>query len=356
MSGINYSQCWEDAELLKRALQINTDDVVMSITSGGDNSLALLLESPKKLFFVDKNPVQNYLAELKLTALKMLTHKQYLEFLGVHESKSRLKYFEQVSSQLSHSAASWFTQNSEVIEKGIIHEGKFEKYLNKFRKTLLPLVHSRNVVSRFINQNNLQDQIFFYENTWNTWRWRTFFGLASNAFLLKKFARQVGTRKPSEFEDHGYFRRLEHLILRSYLKNNYYMYYSLVGEYGASCPEYLLESSHKAFQSQPQSPSEFCSKDVQSFLRNIADNTLTKFNLSDSFEFLTPYEALCIWKEIVRTAGAGAIVVYWCNRLEHVPPKELEQNLRREKELEMEFVKEDKLYFYRSFHVYTITK
>ena len=88
---INYSQCWEDPLLLNEALEINAQDTVLSITSGGDNTLFLLLKQPKKIVSIDFNPVQNYLLELKIATLKALPHGEVLEFLG--ESGARFLLF-----------------------------------------------------------------------------------------------------------------------------------------------------------------------------------------------------------------------------------------------------------------------
>ena len=53
---INYSQCWEDPAVLNEALAINSQDIVLSITSGGDNTLALLLRNPQRVISIDLNP------------------------------------------------------------------------------------------------------------------------------------------------------------------------------------------------------------------------------------------------------------------------------------------------------------
>ncbi len=356
MSGINYSQCWEDSDLLEQALDITAHDTVLSITSGGDNSLALLLRAPKKIFMIDKNPIQNYLTELKLRAPQILDHAQYLEFLGVRESKNRLEYFKQVSHLLSLDASTWFLQHGDVIAQGVMHSGKFERYLNTFRKFLLPRVHSKQTVFEFINQANLEKQITFYNQTWNTWRWRLFFRLASNASLLKKYARQVGTLCGGVIADTNYFKRLERLIYRSHLKHNYYLHYSLCGTYGESCPNYLLETNHRTLGACDPSTYEFHTDDILSFLKKTPNNSLTKFNLSDSFEFLAPEEAAPVWNEIVRTSKNGAVVAYWCNQMEHVPPHELKSQVVRNADLERTLTAYDRLYFYQSFHIYTIVK
>jgi len=355
MSGINYSQCWEDVDLLKKALNVTNEDVVLSVTSGGDNTLALLLQNPKKIFSIDINPVQNYLAELKLQSPKVLSHEQYLEFLGVHVSNKRVDYYGQVSKLLSEDTRSWFLDNMNTIEGGVIHGGKFERYLNSFRRYLLPLVHSKQTVSQFVNQETLEDQIAFYNAVWNTWHWKFFFSIATNSSLLRKYARQTGT-VDGQVKDSSYLKRLERLIYRNHLKSNYYLCYALLGDYGESLPDYLLEKNYSKLQNGSLDVCEFKHADLLSLLENTPDSFFTKYNLSDAFEFLEDEDAGKIWKEIIRTAKKDATVVYWCNQTEHAPSKEIEQNIVQDIALETKLKKQDRLYFYRSFHIYTITK
>src|SRR3989344_294595 len=93
---INYSQCWEDPNLLNKALAINSSDAVLSITSGGDNTLFLLSLNPQKIVYIDSNPAQNYLLELKSVAAKNLEYDKFLEFVGVKESSQRIYLFNQI--------------------------------------------------------------------------------------------------------------------------------------------------------------------------------------------------------------------------------------------------------------------
>ena len=39
---IRYAQCWEDADVLLEALQVDTADTCLSVASAGDNTLALV--------------------------------------------------------------------------------------------------------------------------------------------------------------------------------------------------------------------------------------------------------------------------------------------------------------------------
>ena len=140
---INYSQCWEDPDIMLAALKINSDDKVLSITSGGDNTLVLLIAGPLKVVSVDMNIAQNYLLELKIVAARSLPYNEYLEFLGVTRSKQRLVLFEKVHSRLSDEAAVWWSAHVSLLKSGPIQCGRFERFTNIFASYILPLVHSK---------------------------------------------------------------------------------------------------------------------------------------------------------------------------------------------------------------------
>ena len=57
-SQIRYAQCWEDADVLLEALDIEPGEVCLSIGSAGDNTLALLTRQPERVIAIDLNPVQ----------------------------------------------------------------------------------------------------------------------------------------------------------------------------------------------------------------------------------------------------------------------------------------------------------
>ena len=62
---MRYAQCWEDADMLIQSLNINSNDVCLSIASAGENSFSLLSQSPKKVIAIDMNPVQFAAVELR---------------------------------------------------------------------------------------------------------------------------------------------------------------------------------------------------------------------------------------------------------------------------------------------------
>ena len=61
---LRYANCWEDADLLIQNLNCKKGDRILSICSGGENSLSLLCLNPQEIVVVDVNPKQLFILEL----------------------------------------------------------------------------------------------------------------------------------------------------------------------------------------------------------------------------------------------------------------------------------------------------
>jgi betaine lipid synthase len=77
-----YAFTWEDSRVDSRLLKITSDDVILAITSAGDNILSYALERPKRIHAVDLNPSQNHLLELKVAAFRGLEQKDMWKIFG----------------------------------------------------------------------------------------------------------------------------------------------------------------------------------------------------------------------------------------------------------------------------------
>ncbi|CAK1359924.1 unnamed protein product [Cercospora beticola] len=77
-----YSFTWEDSRVDSRLLKITSDDVILALTSAGDNILSYALERPKRIHAVDLNPAQNHLLELKVAAFRGLEYQDFWRLFG----------------------------------------------------------------------------------------------------------------------------------------------------------------------------------------------------------------------------------------------------------------------------------
>ena len=77
-----YAFTWEDPRVDHRLLNIGKDDVILAITSAGDNILDYLQKGPRRVHAVDLNPNQNHLLELKVACYSALGHRDMWKIFG----------------------------------------------------------------------------------------------------------------------------------------------------------------------------------------------------------------------------------------------------------------------------------
>ena len=77
-----YNTCWEDPRLDREALQLDSTDNVLVITSAGCNALDYVLNEPHHVYAVDMNPRQNALLELKLAGIRHLDFETFFDIFS----------------------------------------------------------------------------------------------------------------------------------------------------------------------------------------------------------------------------------------------------------------------------------
>jgi S-adenosylmethionine-diacylglycerol 3-amino-3-carboxypropyl transferase len=353
---INYSHSWEDPTVLTDALAIGANDRVLSITSGGDNSLALLLMNPQEVIAIDRNPAQSYLLELKKAAAIALPYDVYRAFLGVTASDKRMDLFETISRSLSPDARKWWREHPSYVAKGVIHSGRFERFIGGFARFVLPIIHSKKKREALLSFSEPKAQEEFYRREWNTLLWRLLFSLASSRFTLRKYARDEGMFSYAEVENipNEYKKRLEKMLFSVPARTNFFLHYAVTGNYSKTLPPYLEQKGYEALRQNDRL--SIVTADLTDYLKTVPDDYFSAYNLSDISEALSPEEHGALWKEIVRTAKSGARVAYWTNLVSRPVPAPLQQMVTEEKETAETLRRKDRVFFYGGFHVYSIQK
>ncbi|MEK9177160.1 MAG: DUF3419 family protein [Patescibacteria group bacterium] len=349
---MSYSQSWEDVSALKDALRVTPDDTVLSITSGGDNALALLLGGAARVVSVDVNPAQNHLLELKLAAARSLGYEEFIAFLGVENSKERMALAKRVLPLLSQGAREWFTSHLALIERGVIHAGRFERFLDVFRRFGLPLAHSRKEVEAFLASPTLEEQRDFFHRVWDSPRWRLLFSVFASRPVLARFARGPGlfahAREGSVAKE--FLARFARVAESLPLRDNYFIHYCLTGRYGSVLPPYVREENFETLKRLPPDVLALVSEDLVSFLAREPVGSFSKWNLSDVFEGFSEEENARVWVEIVRTSRPGAVVAYWNNLVPRSFPAELADKIADDVPGAADLHARDRVFFYGSFH------
>ncbi|KAL4931319.1 class I SAM-dependent methyltransferase [Aspergillus undulatus] len=111
-----YAFNWEDPRVDHRLLNIKRDDVILAITSAGDNILDYLQKSPRRVHAVDLNPNQNHLLELKVASFVALGHRDVWKIFGEGKHLDfRDLLISRLSPHLSSQAFQYWLEHTHVF-------------------------------------------------------------------------------------------------------------------------------------------------------------------------------------------------------------------------------------------------
>lgn len=349
-SYIRYAQCWEDADILLEALDIQHHHTCLSIISGGENTLAMLTKSPKKVIAIDLNPAQIYCLELKVAAIKILSYPEFLEFIGINISHDREKIYQRCCENLSPEARTFWDNHSAKIKTGIIASGKFEHYLEIFRNFILPLSHSKQEIQALIQHNDEILRRKFYQEIWDNWRWRLTFRIFFSRFFLGKLGR-----------DPEFFRYVEDNVAKKLLErtqyaltnmapyDNPYLQWILFGKFLNALPFALRPENYNLIK-QNLSRLEWHCVSMEEFAQEHA-GMIDRFNLSDIFEYISLEDFKKLLITIEKLAGPDARLAYWNLFVQRLAAKTMPEKYQALTDLTYNLSKKDKNFFYNGFFV-----
>jgi S-adenosylmethionine-diacylglycerol 3-amino-3-carboxypropyl transferase len=358
-NGIAYSQCWEDPASGVTALELGATDDVLVVTSGGCNVLALALEEPRSVTAIDRNPAQNHLLELKLAAAHALEHDAFVRFLGARPSDERARTYRELRPLLTPLARAFWDEQPSAIEAGVIHAGRFERYLALFRERVLPLMHPRARVDELLALRELSDQARFYERVWNNRRWRFLFRIFFGRFLQTRLGRHPDVFRYVDLRSVGdhYRERARHALVDLPVHGNYFLEYIVTGGYkdASRMPPYLLERNLATLR-RSAARIRIVTDPLEEFLTRVSPDSFSAFYLSDVFEWMSPAQYERTLAQVARAARDGARVCYYNNLVPRSHPSSLDHVLRRKHELGRRLHSADRSFLYRDFVVETVER
>lgn len=312
---ILYSLCWEDPSLVNDALRVRRADKTLVIASGGENVFALLLRRPARLVAIDTNAAQLHLVSLKAAAIQALEFDECAEFLGYRDSRRRHELYARCERYLGAEAKRFWKEHRTLIAEGVIHAGRFERYLRMFRSVLLPMILGEKDIERYLSCNSIAGRKRFYDETWDTWRWRGAFRIFFSRPAMEAFGRTKAAFKHNQRQGiaQHYLRRAKKGIVRTPTKDNQFIHYLLTGTVPIPCNghPYLDKRNFTALKTLVGGI-EFAHDDVGAYLRT-GGQRFDKYALSDIFEFMTQKEYEATLDAIARATPGKGRVCYWNN-------------------------------------------
>ena len=351
-SFIRYANVWEDAEVALNGLKIKAGQTGAVVCSGGDIALAMLAESPKKIYAFDINKTQLYCIELKIAAISCLALDEVKCLLGVTDG-NRMKLYETVRSKMSKEAQKYFDEHLDLVKRGIIHVGKFEHYFYLFRKYIIPITSSKKNYSYFSKMNNLTRQKDYYMQKINTRRFRVLFKMFFGYKTMAKHGRDKSffeyvDKNDVENNSVDLKRKVEFGLAHTKNSTNSYFDYIANGNFTHVFPLYLRPEYFEKIR--------FNLDRLELIHGNINDLPDSKYDflyLSDIFEYMSNKEFAQSVEKIKQIVKDGSRLLYWNMQNRRYIKDE---NFRLDEEVSQKLFKENRAWFYRDLLIYGVEK
>jgi S-adenosylmethionine-diacylglycerol 3-amino-3-carboxypropyl transferase len=333
--GLHYSTCNEDSLVEIKALELRETDKVVCITGSGGRVLNLLTQNPNKIISIDLNPIQNWLLELKMVAIKNFNYDDYAKFLGLTPCKERLELFNKIKQDLSKEGRSFWEKENRLIKKGVLYQGKFEKYCKYFSDTLKESMKEK--VDKILTFDCLVEQKKYYEDVWkkdSNWS-----EIAKHHRVDLKESVPNYTLYYGEKYDFDYF--IYHVLDKGFkktlVKDNHYLCMILDGSYERARKLPLcLEEEYYFTLKNNLNKVEIVTDNIITYLGNLKPNTLDKFSISDLAGYLNNEEHSELFKNIIYTARKKAILCARHIKGQRGIPEKYVQKIERKIDLERE--------------------
>ncbi|KAL4959041.1 class I SAM-dependent methyltransferase [Aspergillus stella-maris] len=306
-----YAFTWEDSRQDHSILDLRAEDVVLAMTSAGDNILSYATKSPASIHAVDLNPAQNHLLELKSACYTALPYEDFWMLFGEGKHPDfRHLLLNHLSPHLSSRAFQYWLDRVHIFDRpgtlGLYDTGGSRHALRVIR-WISNMLGRRTAMRQLLAADSLSEQV----NIWQTLIRPALLSpllcklvISQRAFLWKALG--VPTNQLAMIESDYKASAGAHCNSRSqaiwrYMvetvdpvaqqthigSDNPYYHVSLAGKYSRTChPEYLSAKAH-AMLSQPGALDnlQIHTEEVSEVLTRFAPSTVTVSVLMDSMDW-----------------------------------------------------------------------
>lgn len=360
-NGIVFNMSWEDPEMDRRAFNLTGEDTVISISSAGCNPLNFLCQSPKKLISIDGNPAQNAVLELKLAAIAALDHDAFFDiFAARHPPRASQVYHAHLRPLLSPRARAFWDRNLWMAHRGLYDFGKMG-LATRLVRFILPLIGiPRALTEQFFELRTLAEQQAWYDRHVRDRLW----GPVTRWLCESDWFMYLCGVHPRQLKlvdgRHGIYdyvrERIEYALTKVPIYDNYFLSVTVTGRFrGFRVPPYLLPQNFETLRRNLPRVT-VVNGWLGPYLDSLPPESITKFNLLDIFDWMSPEMFEATLRSVLRAAAPGATMIYRSGSYRHDPPAAILPHLEPHADLARALLATDRSATYGSFYVFTIRK
>lgn len=353
---ILYSTCDEDSYSELRALDIASNDRVLSVTGSGCRTLSLLACNPKHLISVDYSPGQSYLLELKLAAIRSLSYEMLLQFFGVEDCSNRWNIFCSFEEKISTQASAYFRDNRWAIEQGILFAGRHELFYVRFVAPFMRLLYGKQL-EQIAKASTLEEQQEIYSKQISGFLWNLLIRVGFSPWSIQTILNDPQYVVEMNVDVGDYLiERLNHTFTHHLVRDNHWTSFMFYGKYlGRRClPHFLLEENYHAIR-KATTRFDIVTANLIEYIKKMPEQSVDKYSLSDVTSCIDRPTFETLMHEVVRTSENQGKLCYRNFLNKQSIPSDLGNILQRDSELSASLDRDDLAFAY-SFEVAQISK
>lgn len=321
--GLVYAQIWEDPVVDMEALEIQPDNHVVTIASGGCNVLSYLVADPARITAVDLNTAHVALGRLKQASVRHLPgYAEFRSFFAEADRTENLQLYRQFVAPHLDDATRRYWEGRDLagrrriggFRKGIYRRGLLGNFIGVAH--LLAKIY-RIDLKAVLEAETLEDQRRVFEEKlapvfdrkfvrWLTDQPASLFGLGIPPAQYDALA---GDRRMAEVLK----ARLEKLACGFPVGENYFAWQAFSRGYGkhADCPlpPYLEERNYQTVKARIDRI-ETRHANMTDFLMAQDENSVDRVILLDAQDWMDDLQLTTLWTAITRAARPGARVLF----------------------------------------------
>ncbi|CAG9467464.1 unnamed protein product [Pedinophyceae sp. YPF-701] len=321
-----YTQSWEDPRPDMEVLKINSDDVVLTLTSGGCNALNLCLQGAREVVTVDCNPAQSALVEIKKAAIEHGSYEDAWKLFGEgkHEDIERL-YERELAPWLSENSLKFWNSRLHYFRGGLYYQGGMGMVVWAMA-VLCRIFFLTKTLDKFVHAPTLEEQrkvwlgcwavrLFLHAPAFLKWILSSLCGILFLNRFVMWFGGGVPLKQLELIEKDGvhiteYVGRTFHsAAMNTHVRNDNYFYYNcLTGRFSKECcPSFLTQHG---FQELKNGKIKNLTVANNFFVPELAKRKYSKVIMMDHADWL-PVESC---EELAQTLGKQVVkggVVIW---------------------------------------------
>ena len=304
-----YSEVMEDYDVISQHLNISSEDVVLSISSAGDNVLNAAMDGPRLVLAVDISQAQVTFGRLKTEMIRHCDWSEFASLMGAKDTSPsvRAALLERGLERLGW-AVEWKDNfRDRYAEGGLVETGALPEFLEGFRAGIAGCV-GEAILREILNENSLRQRESLWAQHFDTEQLRSFLNCAlkeeniADAFIPSWAFDQMLEGNFAKY----YYKVMRRLIVDNNPTQNPFLHRMLLGSFPKwELPRYMLENNFEKLRCSTETISWHCC-DVLTLLRTLPDSYVSVINMSNVLDWYVDNAYDHMWSELSRVAKRGA--------------------------------------------------